>query len=369
LQGTLDEHTLELREIQQEAIRAFLASSLKASLVLPVGAGKTITAISIWLKLGKPKLLIVVPRIVLIANPWLKEMFETFGLDPKEVGQFYSEKKKLNPDITISLYPTLSMNLDIIKNFEMIIFDEEQFLSDEYGQKILNYLQSNPVKYMLGMTGTLENNMGNALTKEMLPVAYERTIREVRESRILADAKIYPVYISLSPYEMHEYNRLTSCYENLMRNQQHRFAFMTRKKRDILLSCAERKIPEMIRIVKQSDEPTLLFAESVDSIHIMKRALEAEGIPSEVITAKIGRKARQKIIDGFGKTYMNLLSVGTLQVGFNVPHASREIIFGSGTTQIQIEQRMGRVLRIDPENPEKIASINPKSRECLFTFP
>jgi len=357
LQETLDRSILELREVQRDAVETYMASSKKNSLLLPVGSGKTITALSIWEKLGKPKLLIVVPRIVLIANPWLKEMQTSFGIRPDSVGQFYSEKKDVKPDITISLYPTLAMNLDLIKQFEMVIFDEEQFLGESWGEAILNFIQKNTPKYLLGITGTLENTMQNDLTRSVMPVIFERTIAEVREARILADARINPIYINLTGYEMHEYNQLTSKFERLMRSGATQFAFMTRKRRDVLLSCAEHKIPEMLRILKQSEEPTLIFAESVDSIKILQEALQNNGIRSEVITAKIGRKARQKIIDGFGKTYQNLLSVGTLQVGFNVPHASREIIFGSGTTQTQIEQRLGRVLRIDPENPDKIASV------------
>lgn len=62
-------------------------------------------------------------------------------------------------------------------------------------------------------------------------------------------------------------------------------------------------------------------------------------------------------MNGFGEDYNVLLSVGTLEVGLNVPNASREIIIANTGDLTRTEQRLGRVLRRDPQNPNKIAKV------------
>ena len=97
-----------MNEIQNTAIGNFLASPTRhASIVAPVGIGKTLIALSIWERLGRPNTLIVVPRIVLIQNPWLKEM-ERIGIPSETVGQYYSELKAVKHPITVTLYQSLA---------------------------------------------------------------------------------------------------------------------------------------------------------------------------------------------------------------------------------------------------------------------
>ena len=69
------------------------------------------------------------------------------------------------------------------------------------------------------------------------------------------------------------------------------------------------------------------------------------------------RAKRQEIVDGFGRDYDVLMSVSTLEVGFNVPNASREIIMANTGSLTRTEQRLGRVLRRDPRNPDKVAKV------------
>jgi superfamily II DNA or RNA helicase len=121
-----------MNEIQNMAITSFLDSPTRhASIVAPVGIGKTLVALSIWDRLGRPNTLIVVPRIVLIQNPWLEEM-EKVGIPPKTVGQYYSELKRPRHPITLTLYQSLSANPRLVEDFDLVVFDEEQFLTEGY---------------------------------------------------------------------------------------------------------------------------------------------------------------------------------------------------------------------------------------------
>ena len=132
-----------------------------------------------------------------------------------------------------------------------------------------------------------------------------------------------------------------------------------KQKIDQLLSNTAPKMWKTLEIIESDPSaPTLVFSLSIQSIETLRTKLEEKGIHAMMITHELTDRAkRQKIVDGFGKDYNVLLSVGTLEVGFNVPNASREIIMANTGSLTRTEQRLGRVLRRDPQNPDKIAKV------------
>jgi superfamily II DNA or RNA helicase len=54
---------------------------------------------------------------------------------------------------------------------------------------------------------------------------------------------------------------------------------------------------------------------------------------------------RQRILSEWGKTFYPLLSVHTLEIGYDVPEVAIEIILATTSNTNQIIQRAGRVLR------------------------
>ena len=353
-----------MNEIQNMAITNFLASPTRhASIVAPVGIGKTLVALSIWERLGRPNTLVVVPRIVLIQNPWLKEM-EKVGISPETVGQYYSELKTPKHPITLTLYQSLSANPLLIRDFDMVIFDEEQFLTQGYAD-LLD--KTTTTRYVLGMTGTLaEAARKNPRLTQALPVVFESSIAEARDRNMLAQAEIIPVYVDLPRDEKLEYLRMMAAYNNARRmafRARGRYgqtgAHIVKQRINQLLSNTAPKLEKTLEIIESDPSaPTLVFSLSIQSIEILRAKLEEKGVHARMITHELTDRAkRQEIVDGFGRDYNVLLSVGTLEVGFNVPNASREIIMANTGSLTRTEQRLGRVLRRDPKNPDKVAKV------------
>ena len=353
-----------MNEIQNMAITNFLASPTRhASIVAPVGIGKTLVALSIWERLGRPNTLVVVPRIVLIQNPWLKEM-EKVGISPETVGQYYSELKTPKHPITLTLYQSLSANPLLIRDFDMVIFDEEQFLTQGYAD-LLD--KTTTTRYVLGMTGTLaEAARKNPRLTQALPVVFESSIAEARDRNMLAQAEIIPVYVDLPRDEKLEYLRMMAAYNNARRmafRARGRYgqtgAHIVKQRINQLLSNTAPKLEKTLEIIEgDPSAPTLVFSLSIQSIETLRTKLEEKGIHARMITHELTDRAkRQEIVDGFGRDYNVLLSVGTLEVGFNVPNASREIIMANTGSLTRTEQRLGRVLRRDPKNPDKVAKV------------
>jgi len=353
-----------MNEIQEVAVGNFLGSPTRhASIVAPVGIGKTLIALFIWERLGRPNTLIVVPLIVLIQNPWLKEM-RGIGVSSEAVGQYYSEVKTIRHPITITLYQTLSANPRIIKDFDLVIFDEEQYLGMGHANLIDEVATT---RYVLGMTGTLaEAARKNPRLTQALPIVFESTIAQARERHMLAPAEIIPVYVDLPQDEMFAYRGLMNRYD-LARRQafrtrgrhQQTTAHILKQKINQLLSNTAPKIAKTMEIIESDrSAPTLVFSQSIESIETLRTELEARGIRAKTITHELHDKAkRQEIVSGFGVDYSVLLSVATLEVGFNVPNAVREIIMANTGSSARTEQRLGRVLRRDPRNPDKIAKV------------
>ena len=217
------------------------------------------------------------------------------------------------------------------------------------------------------MTGTLdEAARKNPQLTLALPVVFESSIAQARDRHMLAQAEIIPVYVDLPRDEKLEYLRMMAAYNNARRmafRARGRYgqtaADIVKQKINQLLSNTAPKMEKTLEIIEgDPSAPTLVFSLSIQSIETLRAKLEEKGIHARMITHELTDRAkRQEIVDGFGRDYSVLLSVGTLEVGFNVPNATREIIMANTGSLTRTEQRLGRVLRRDPRNPEKVAKV------------
>jgi superfamily II DNA or RNA helicase len=70
-----------------------------------------------------------------------------------------------------------------------------------------------------------------------------------------------------------------------------------------------------------------------------------EQVASIVIDSTISSAHRQKILSGWGKDFYILLSVHTLEIGYDVPEVGVEIILATTSNMNQVIQRIGRIVR------------------------
>jgi len=98
-------------------------------------------------------------------------------------------------------------------------------------------------------------------------------------------------------------------------------------------------------VKKHSNERVMVFSETLDSINKLKSKLESEQVASIVIDSTISSAHRQKILSGWGKDFYVLLSVHTLEIGYDVPEVGVEIILATTSNMNQVIQRIGRIVR------------------------
>ena len=123
--------------------------------------------------------------------------------------------------------------------------------------------------------------------------------------------------------------------------------FANIRKRKLLLSYAENKLSAAADIIsnKFPVEKIMVFSETIESIEKLRDLLELRGIKSKIIDAKIKTSERQKILDMWGSDFNALLSLHTLEIGYDVPQVRIEIILATTSNINQVIQRIGRVLR------------------------
>jgi superfamily II DNA or RNA helicase len=98
-------------------------------------------------------------------------------------------------------------------------------------------------------------------------------------------------------------------------------------------------------VKKHLNQRVMVFSETLDSINKLKTRLELRCIRCTVIDSTINSADRQKILSGWGKDFYILLSVHTLEIGYDVPEVGVEIILATTSNMNQVIQRIGRIVR------------------------
>jgi superfamily II DNA or RNA helicase len=123
--------------------------------------------------------------------------------------------------------------------------------------------------------------------------------------------------------------------------------FLNIRKRKLLLSCAENKLLSALNLItkKFPNEKIMIFSETIDSISKLKDMLELEGTKAMIIDSNTNSRKRQSIMNQWGREFYPLLSVHTLEIGFDIPQVRIEIILATTSNMNQVIQRIGRVIR------------------------
>jgi superfamily II DNA or RNA helicase len=377
-----------LTKDQVEAVEAWIENDFRGTVLYSTGTGKTEIAFECAKRVASiiahsssttpsyssnPQnttftILILVPRITLIEQN-LKRLV-SYGIPRENLGAYFGERKEVK-EITVATYQSIIRNLDIIRKSNMVIFDEIHLVSDsaKVFRNIFDTVLEDHQKAILGLTATLdEANLDKYKTilTSLPPVKRYQIKRAVSDKR-LAKPIVIPVKVSLTEKEQEEYDTYSSKIKKISNRFKKYDAqsmtvllkkggfvsgmakawFSNVRKRKLLLSCAETKLLAAVNLItkKFPNERIMVFSETIDSINKLKDILELYGTKSKVIDSKTRASKRQKILDRWGKDFYPLLSVHTLEIGFDIPQVRIEIILATTSNMNQVVQRIGRVIR------------------------
>jgi superfamily II DNA or RNA helicase len=362
----------ELKPDQVKAVEAWLVNQCRGSIIYGSGTGKTEIAFECARKAAGMKcskrfnILMLVPRVVLIQQNYKRLV--RYGIQPEKIGTYFGEQKNIR-EITVSTYQSAVANLDIVKRADMIILDEVHLASATARSfSSLFDIISNGSKALLGLTATIDEvDPKNQIIMEIIPPARKYLIKDAVTDGRLARPIINPVRVNLTEQEEKTYNE----YSRKIRTISARFKrydakammelakqggfpswqakawFLNVRKRKGLLASAENKLAMAVELIKTKhpNQKVMVFSETLESIRKLKQQLKSKGVEAMLIDSKMPSFRRQKVLSQWGRRFYPLLSVHTLEIGYDVPEVGIEIILATTSNMNQIVQRVGRVLR------------------------
>jgi superfamily II DNA or RNA helicase len=314
----------------------------------------------------KFRILFIVPRIVLIDQN--VNRLVRYGLPRESIGTFFGEQKEIR-EITISTYQSVINRLDLIRDSDMIILDEIHLLSETAKEfsKIFDIINENPTKGVLGLTATMNENDSRYKTIiKTLPPVKKYLIKDAVTDGRLAKPQVVSVPVNFTDSEKKIYNETSTKISSLSRKlgvfdpkrisillfkggynaKLAKLWFENVRKRKELLSSAQNKMLSAVNIVKNHpSEPIMIFSETIESIKKLEKILDSNGIASRSIHNKITANQRKRILEEWGKVYYPLLSVHTLEIGYDIPEVRIALIISNSSNFNQVAQRIGRVIR------------------------
>lgn len=388
----------ELKKDQLAAVNSWVLNAYRGSIIYSTGTGKTEIAFecarrraneNYFYNNGRndtsdridftlntfPSILFLVPRITLVEQNLRR--FLSYRIPRESLGVFFGERKEVK-EITISTYQSIINNLELIRNADTIIFDEMHLLTDSATtlSKMFCVLKekekeqdSTYKKALLGLTATIDEEHPNYNTIiSLLPPVKKYMVKDAVQDGRLAKPILIPIKAKLTVEEKNLYhtytNRIRKISNDLNISDPQSMAGLLRKggisaklasswfesvrNRKNLINSAENKISAAVELIsmKHPSERIMVFSETIESIKKLKKTLEDEkGIKSMIIESKLKSKERQEILSKWGVDFYALLSVHTLEIGYDVPQVRIAIIMASTSNMNQAAQRVGRILR------------------------
>jgi superfamily II DNA or RNA helicase len=310
--------------------------------------------------------LYLVPRIVLIEQN--VKRLRTYAVPEERIGVYYGERKDVR-EITISTYQSAINDFQLIKDSDMVVLDEVHLASEsavEY-DRIFDVIVEDPGKAILGLTATInEKDPKYHTILTVAPPVKKYMIKDAVSDGRLARPVVLPVEVDFTLEERKTYDEASGNIKEISRKlQAYDPARMTKilmrggaraslakmwfahvRKRKELLSSTRQKLAKTVELVRtHPGERIMIFSETIDSIQQLKGLLEESGIEAQTIHNGVKARERKEILASWGLDYFPLLSVHTLEIGYDVPVVGIAIIIASTSNMNQVAQRIGRVVR------------------------
>ena len=299
------------------------------------------------------KVLIVVPKNVILENGWYPELYNA-GISIRDIGVYYGAIKEY-AKITITNMQNIE-NVDF-EAFKFVLYDE---IHNFASTRLLPYLEKD-IKYKLGLSATLER-----IDKKHYKILdafnynlFEYGAKEALQDGILNPFNFYNVSVEMDLETEEEYLELTQNvnatmqagggYSKIMRSSSPlKFKMLALlNKRKMLVNNYPRKMDVVKAICEKfKDDKFIIFQEYNKQTSKSYWQLLESGVKACVVHSGISNAIReQNLIDFKNGKYNVLLASKVLDEGWNVPSVDTAIIVAGNSTSRQTIQRMGRVLR------------------------
>lgn len=355
---------ISLYKWQESAINLFCQSENKAIFQVPTGSGKTIAAIAlIQSYVGRGIDVLVISPTIPIMLMWQEKIKKS--IPEQEVALFYGEKKEWG-HITVSVMNSL-WKTEIPQRYLFVVIDEAHHSVSPESWKVIESVKN---RHLLALTATIErSDERHALIEQIIPTKFVLSQCEAINDGIISSYTTHIVQVRLGVENQKMYddinNQFIEVFEHfgydwqyvseVIKNYYHPSFLRAKKYHQLMtqrkgfLNNAPEKIESAIQLIQSLNsqgKKIIVFNERIESISRIAQKCQELGITAISYHSKIKSKERTKTLDLFAKGDVNILiSAKCLDQGIDIPSVDTAIIVSGNSTEKQIIQRLGRILR------------------------
>jgi len=352
-------------DFQKEAVEAWEKANRRGLIVLPTGAGKSLTTRLLIASLAasdsRSSVLIVVPTRSLMYQ-WYSQLKQAFGLS---IGLIGDDMFDLQP-VTVTTYASARIHMYAIGNrWKLVVFDEVHGkLSGDRSSAAAKFCMA---PYRLGLTATPSSETESVLGDLIGDIVYLKSTDELIERDVLSVFQTRRVQLKASEEEIAEFNRIRKPVQYLWEKAKgsgrvRDSAWLVRERRvnPDEAALAQRAMLRAIRywqtvssrlqrleeiLQKHRGDRILIFTESRQNVYEISRRFL---IPA--VTADIESDERGVYLRAFAEGECRaLVTSRALEEGIDLPDANVAVLLSGRKRRtketIRYIQRRGRVLR------------------------
>ena len=388
---------IQLRDYQEEAIRAWFANGCRGIFEMATGTGKTITALATMARLyGRDRQLAIIISCPYqhLVDQWQRDAAR-FGLNPilayqrkaswlqtltQQVSEYnHGDRSFLSVITTHATFIDSDFQHAVgrITKPTLLIADEMHHLGAEQSRTRLPM----HIAYRLGLSATPDrwfDDAGTAVLRDYFDeTVFEYTL-EAAIGTVLTPYRYYPLLVELTTDEFAEYQQFSAQITRLMHantSELEEALEMLLIKRARLLNNAQNKLAVLSATLKQLGQlDHALFYCAPEQIDAVCRLL---GWDHEMVihrfTAEEPNDERQQLLRDFDSGQLQgLVAMKCLDEGVDVPSTRIAFILASTSNPREFIQRRGRILRQSPGKTEALIydliALPPQGRYSAGAF-
>lgn len=326
-----------------EALYQFLKTGQKSGyLKLPSGVGKTNLALELMIAGKFPKVLFLVPRLVLIEQT--VKRFKKFS-NVEVIGTYYGTKKNLDAPVVVASYQSFQKMAQFqtkLHQFDLVIWDEVHEALSEKRKMIMNMFSPDTIH--LGLTASDEWNEGKKVT-DFIPRIYDMEIAEAIKLELLCGVRCW---LATTDIDLSEIKIVAGDYDL---ETQARIIDIKRRNQAAAEIYLQHLYGQTCLITAINIEHAIRVAEMFQQAGISAAAVWG-GTKKHPLSQK---EIRQRLEDWRNGLIKVMVTVDLVDKGFDNTLVSALINLRITSSVVKATQRGGRVLRLfygnDGEQP------------------
>lgn len=361
---------------QDKAVECFIEKE-HGILAMATGTGKTITAIKIMNRLfeeGKIKCVIITMYGNDLLDQWAIQMRETYK--NKQIHYHYGQHKRMNdfimhPDEALLLVSREANNLTKLltlldkapgnyKEDTLFIFDEVHGVgSSSFVDNLTGKIS--PYRYRLGLSATPEreyDETGNDfLQNEIGDIIFKFSLEDAIRKGILCEFNYIPLKYELTESEKQKKKKIMAAFNAKKKKGEHYDEKDMYTQLALVNKTAINKIDEFEQLISLRPE---LLQKCIIFVQTMEYGLRLQEVLikyTDKYHTYYADDEKYNLVN-FAEGKINcILTCKKVSEGIDISSVTNIFLFASDRSRLVTTQRIGRALRLDKTNPDKVANV------------